>query len=115
MSAGTLVQRLTSMRAPATGGLLVPRTNTLLPPRFFALTNQVAGRWNGNASGEHTAKYSYPHIPISKSEMPTRASASRSLHKEKQQIGCEVMSFSVTYEVMKDMKLCPSELKDMKL
>ena len=37
--------------APATGGLLVPRTNTLLPPRFFAPTNQFAGRWHGNACG----------------------------------------------------------------
>ena len=45
---------------------------------------------------ERTAKYSYPLIPISKSEMPTRSSASRSLQKEKQQIGCEVMFFSVT-------------------
>jgi hypothetical protein len=37
--------------APATGGLLVPRTNMLLPPRFFAPTNQFAGRWQGNACG----------------------------------------------------------------
>ena len=36
---------------PATGGLVVPRTNTLPPPRFFAPTNQVAGRWHGNACG----------------------------------------------------------------
>ena len=36
---------------PATGGLLAPRTNTLLPPRFFARTNQFAGRWHGNACG----------------------------------------------------------------
>jgi hypothetical protein len=37
--------------APATEGLLVPRTNTLLPLRFFAPTNQVAGRWHGNTCG----------------------------------------------------------------
>ena len=37
--------------APATGGLLVPRTNTLLPPRFFAPTNQFAGRCHGNTCG----------------------------------------------------------------
>ena len=37
--------------APATGGLLVLRTNTLLPPRFFAPTNQFAGRWYDNACG----------------------------------------------------------------
>ena len=37
--------------APATGGLLVPRTNTLLPARFFAPTNQFAGRWHCNACG----------------------------------------------------------------
>ena len=37
--------------APATGGLLVPRTNTLLPPRFFAPASQFAGRWHGNACG----------------------------------------------------------------
>ena len=37
--------------APATGGLVAPRTNTLPPPRFFAPTNQVAGRWNCNACG----------------------------------------------------------------
>jgi hypothetical protein len=28
-----------------------PRTNTLLPLRFFAPTNQFAGRWHGNACG----------------------------------------------------------------
>jgi hypothetical protein len=37
--------------APATEGLLVLRTNTLLPPRFFAPTNQFVGRWHGNACG----------------------------------------------------------------
>jgi hypothetical protein len=37
--------------APATGGLLVPRTNTLLLPRCCAPTNQFAGRWYGNACG----------------------------------------------------------------
>jgi hypothetical protein len=37
--------------APATGGLLAPRTNTLLPPRCFTPTNQFAGRWHGDACG----------------------------------------------------------------
>jgi hypothetical protein len=37
--------------APATGGLLVPRTNTLLPPQFFAPKYQLVGRWHGNACG----------------------------------------------------------------
>ena len=37
--------------APAIGGLLVPRTNTLLPPRFFVPTNPFVGRWHGNACG----------------------------------------------------------------
>jgi hypothetical protein len=41
---------------PATGGLLAPRTNTLLPPRFFARTNQFAGRWHGKACGGLTPR-----------------------------------------------------------
>jgi hypothetical protein len=48
MSAVALVQRLSQpdVDAPATGGLLVPRTNTLRPPRFFApLRSRSANRW----------------------------------------------------------------------
>ena len=33
--------------APATGGLLVPRTNTLRLPRFFAPTNQFGKQVDG--------------------------------------------------------------------
>jgi hypothetical protein len=52
---------LLDVDAPATGGLLAPRTNTLLPPRFFTPTNQFAGRWHGNACGGLPPSLCYGH------------------------------------------------------
>jgi hypothetical protein len=50
MSAVTLVQRLTSMRLPLGAFWSLGQTRCL-PPRFFAPTNQFAGRWHCNACG----------------------------------------------------------------
>ena len=50
MSAFTLVQRLTSMRLPLGAFWSLGQTRCL-PPRFFAPTNQFAGRWHCNACG----------------------------------------------------------------
>ena len=57
--------------APATGGLLVPRTNTLLPPRFIDPTNQFVGRWHGNACGDFALLRSLsPSFAASQSNAP---------------------------------------------